>query len=45
MQQFKVEQGKKNYLNRMANLKDALEEREKKLEHLYREEVKEEKNF
>jgi hypothetical protein len=30
---------------RMATLKDALEEREKKLEHLYRDELKEEKNF
>lgn len=29
----------------MNNLRDELEEREKKLEKLYREEVKEEKNF
>ena len=45
MQQFKIEQGRKNYMNRMATLKEALEEREKKLDNLYRDEVKEEKNY
>jgi hypothetical protein len=40
-----MEQARKNYQGKMQQLKEALEEREKKLDSLYREEIREEKNF
>lgn len=36
IQQFKMEQAKKNYQAKMMQLKDTLEEREKRLDSLYR---------
>ena len=40
-----MDQAKKNYQGKMLQLKETLDERERKLDYLYREELKEERNF
>ena len=44
-EQFKINKAKKNYLDKMEELKETLDEKERKLDVLYREELKEERNF
>ena len=45
IQQFKMDQARKNYQSKMLKMKETLEDRERLLDNLYREELKEERNF